>query len=227
MQKFFPLLAIILLCIIGCAKTFIALKGIIDKRSNAMEFLNKFREFANGLFQNNIDNKLYQWLKLNSSKMQKHVSIYGISCDYKPAGANYIIKGYQVILNGISNMLTEYRQFGDLGFGTSMIQDEAALIDDTLLTYIGELDSEYEEALSQVKNPLIWLREGVRFFVVLPISLMYWSGLIRYRTYSKLTNNFFVKFIAFLVAVIGLVSSIVTIVTGYEAFWNIIDRIKK
>lgn len=226
MQKLYPLVAVILLCVIGFAKICISLRGVINKRLSAIEFLNKLREFSNRLFQANFDNELYQWLKLNSSKIQKQVNIYGISCNYKPAGANYMINGYQIILNGISNMLTEYRQFSGLGFGRSMIQDEATLIDDTLLTYIGELESEYEEVFSEVKNPLIWLREGVRSIVVLPISLMYWSGLIRYRTYSNLTNNFFVKFIAFLVAVIALISSIVTIVTGYDPFWRIIGNIK-
>lgn len=226
MQKFYPLLAVILICIIGFVKICIIIRRVINKRLFGIEFMNKFREFSNKLFQDNLDNELYQWLKLNSSKIQKQVNIYGISCDYRPAGANYMIKGYQIILNGISNMLTEYRQFSGLGFGRSMLQDEATSIDDTLLTYIGELDSEYEEVFLEVKNPLIWLREGVRAIVVLPISLMYWSGLMRYNTYSNLTNNFFVKFIAFLIAVIGVISSIITIVTGYEPFWKIINSIK-
>jgi hypothetical protein len=159
--------------------------------------------------------------------MQKRISVSGISCDYKPAGANYIVKGYQVILNGISNLLTEYRQFGDLGFGRNMVHDEATFIDDMLLTYMGGLNTEYDQGLSEVKNPLIWLREGVRTIVVMPISLMYWSGLIQYRTYSILANNFLVKFIAFLVAFIGLIGSIVTIFTGYEPFLKIINDMKR
>jgi len=191
------------------------------------EYLNKFREFSSDLFQGNINSELYQWLKLNSVKIQKQVSTYGISCNYKPAGANYMIKGYQLIINGISNMLTTYRQFSGFGLGISILQEEASSIDDTLLTYIGELDSNYESIFSEMKNPLIWLREGIRSIVVLPISLIYWSGLIHYRTYNILTNNFFVKLIAFMVTVIGLLSSLITIVTGYEPFWESIENIKK
>jgi len=227
MSKFYPLLAVILVGLIGFIKICISLREVINKRSSAVEYLNKFREFSNDLFQGNINSELYQWLKLNSVKIQKQVSAYGISCDYKPAGANYMIKGYQVILNGISNMLTEYRQFSGLGLGRSILQDEATSIDDTLLTYIGELDSNYEAIVSEMKNPLIWLRKGIQSIVVLPISLIYWSGLIHYRTYNILTNNFFIKLITFMVTVIGLISSVITIVTGYEPFWKIIENIKK
>jgi len=227
MSKFYPLLAVILIGLIGFIKICISLREVINKRSSAIEYLNKFREFSNDLFQGNINSELYQWLKLNSVKIQKQVSAYGISCNYKPAGANYMIKRYQIILNGISNMLTEYRQFGGLGLGTSILQDEATSIDDTLLTYIGELDSNYEAVFSEMKNPLVWLREGIQAIVVLPISLIYWSGLIQYRTYNILTNNFFIKLIAFVVTVIGLISSVITIVTGYEPFWGIVENIKK
>lgn len=227
MQKLYPIFVVIALCIIGFLRVTLSLRKTVKEQEFAIEFLNKYREFSNKLFQNNIDGELYQWLKLNGTKMQKQISVRGISCDYKPAGANYIVKGYQMILNGISNLLMEYRQFGDLGFGRNMLQDEATLIDDTLLTYMGGLESEYDQGVSEVKNPLIWFREGVRTIVVMPISIMYWSGLIQYRTYSILANNFLVKLIAFLVALVGLIGSIVTIVTGYEPFLKIINNIKR
>lgn len=227
MQKLYPLFTVITLCIIGFVKVVVSLRNTVKEQEFAIEFLNKYRDFSIKLFQNKVDGELYQWLKLNGTKMQKRINVSGISCDYKPAGVNYIVKGYQVILNGISNLLTEYRQFGDLGFERNMVRDEATLIDDTLLTYIGGLNSEYDQGLSEVKNALIWLREGIRTIVVIPISLMYWSGLIQYRTYSILANNFLVKLIAFLIAFIGLIGSIVTIVTGYEPFLKIINDIKK
>ncbi len=227
MQRLYPLFAVIALCIIGFIKVAVSLRNTVKEREFAIEFLSNYREFSNKLFQDNVDDELYQWLKLNGAKMQKRISISGISCNYKPAGANYIVKGYQLILNGVSNLLREYHQFGDLGFGRNMVHDEATLIDDTLLTYMGGLNSEYDQGISEAKNPLIWLREGVRTIVVMPISLMYWSGLIQYRTYSILSNNFLIKLIAFLVAFIGLIGSIVTIVTGYEPFIKIINDIKR
>jgi hypothetical protein len=227
MNKFYPLLTVITLCVIGVLKVVVSFRNTVKEQEFAIEFLNKYREFLKKLFQYNVDGELYQWLKLNGLKMQKRINVRGISCGYKPAGANYIFKDYQLILNGISNLLTEYRQFGDSCFGKNMMRDEATMIDDLLLTYIGELESEYDYGLSEVKNPLIWFREGVRTIVVMPISFLYWSGLIHYRTYSILANNFLVKLITFFIAFIGLIGSIVTIVTGYEPFFKIINVMNK
>ncbi|GAB6928875.1 hypothetical protein JCM10914A_28580 [Paenibacillus sp. JCM 10914] len=114
----------------------------------------------------------------------------------------------------------------DNGFGLNLdrkiLQETIRMIDDMLLTFIGAADNWVNEAQKELKNPLIWLREGVRFVVTSPVSLMYWSGLIRYRTYNTLSNNFLVKLLSFLIGVIGFVSSIVTIVTGYTPFRSLI-----
>ncbi|PYI49942.1 hypothetical protein DLM86_31460, partial [Paenibacillus flagellatus] len=93
--------------------------------------------------------------------------------------------------------------------------------DEVLLRYLGVLDKRYKHAVNNIKNPFIWLREGVQFFVQLPISVLYWSGLIRYATYNFLTRNFLVKLLNLLIIIIGLVSSVVTIVTGYNPFMDI------
>jgi len=98
------------------------------------------------------------------------------------------------------------------------------MIDDILLTYIGYLEKNSEELTKELKNPFVWFREGVRFIVTFPIYLMHWSGLIRYNTYSSISNNIFVKFISFIVGIIAFISSIVTIVTGYTAFTEIIHN---
>lgn len=190
MQRLYLILAIIAIFVLGLIRILFAIRLVSKKKLFAIDFLNKFREFLEILFQDHVDGELYQWLKLKSSEMQKQINAYGISCNVKPAGANYIIKDYQVILNGISNLVNKYYMFGDLpSMGRNILRDEANSIDDTILTYLGELDTEYNENLADAKNPVIWLREGIRAIVILPISLMFWTGLIHYRTYSNLSNN--------------------------------------
>jgi len=65
---------------------------------------------------------------------------------------------------------------------------------------------------------------GVRVVVGLPIYLLYWTGLIQYSSYSKIKSNIIIKFIGFLVGAIGFISAIVTIITGYEPFIEIIKK---
>lgn len=74
MQKFYPLLAAIVLYIIGFVKVVLSIRNTVKEQGFAIEFLSKDREFLNKLFQNNVDSELYQCLKLNGTKMQKRIS---------------------------------------------------------------------------------------------------------------------------------------------------------
>lgn len=224
MQKWILIVILFALCILGFIRLVLDRVYKIKEREFSVNFLNKYREFSNQLMNDNFNNENYQWLKLNSAKMQKQMGVYGVVHAYKPAFSNYIYNNYEIIINGISHIRDLYSETFDFGLGRKVVFDEITGIDDVLLIYMGAIDNEIEVNMSEIKNPMIWLREGVRLIVTLPISLMYWSGLIRYSTYNSLSNNFFTKFISFLVVVIGLVSSIVTIATGYIPFWDIIKK---
>ncbi len=82
----------------------------------------------------------------------------------------------------------------DSSFEKRMLVESASMIDDVLITYMGILDTQQKKLITEIKKPFILLREGVRLIVTSPISLIYWSGLIKYRTYDSLSNNIFVNF---------------------------------
>ncbi|MEC0106894.1 hypothetical protein P4H27_08080 [Paenibacillus taichungensis] len=225
MNTWIPLTIVASVIFIGFIKSYMDYNSKSNQNEFAIEFLNNYREFCNELFKNNFDEEKYQWLKLNSSKMQSSMGRYGIAASYKPGGANYFSKNYQVIVNSLPEIRNQYRRMIN-GFGLSfewrMLEETVRMIEEVLLTYIGAQSNIVEDAKKELRNPLIWLREGVRFIVTSPISLFYWSGLMQYSTYNTISNNFFVKLISFLIGLIGLISSIVTIVTGYTPFKNII-----
>lgn len=224
MRNWIPFFSVLIVCLLGFLKLIRHKMDSEKEREFSGQFLEKYREFCNKLMDNNYDGEIYQWLKLNSAKMQQQMGQYGIAYSYKPAFLNVMYNEYQMILNGISHIRDLYSQFNGLRIGSEAICSEMSGIDDMILTYMGALDNRIDNIVSQIRNPMIWLREGVRLIVTFPIYLMYWSGLIRYRTYSSLINNFFVKLVTFLVTLIGLISSIVTIVTGYTPFIDIINK---
>jgi hypothetical protein len=78
MNKFYPLLTVITLCVIGVLKVVVSFRNTVKEQEFAIEFLNKYREFLKKLFQYNVDGELYQWLKLNGLKMQKRINVRGI-----------------------------------------------------------------------------------------------------------------------------------------------------
>jgi len=225
LNNWLPFIIVVLIIVIGFVKTVATLRTTVKNENFAIEFMNNYRDFCSPLFQNTFNGDKYQWLKMKSTKMQTLMGSFGIASVYKPPGANHYFRNYEIIVNGISGIRENYSEMVNsysLDLERRILQEVISTIDDVLLTFIGAAEGWVNEAQKEVKNPLIWLREGVRFVVTSPISLMYWSGLVRYRMYNTLSNNYPVKLLSFLIGVIGLVSSIVTIVTGYTPFRSMI-----
>ncbi|PNQ84112.1 hypothetical protein C1T20_19295 [Paenibacillus polymyxa] len=215
---------IIIFCI-GLVRSTFNYFHVLKKKNFSIDFLNNFREFGSQLVHQELfDSEKYQWLMMNSSKMQTMMGSYGVA-SYKPPFANYMYNNYQLVVNGIREIKDNFQRAAGsygLSFEKRWVIESISMVDDALLTYVGAISDALDEVKKDSKNPLIWLREGVRFIVTSPISLMYWSGLIKYRTYNVISNNFFVKLLSFLIGIIGFVSSIVTIVTGYTPFKSLI-----
>lgn len=153
----------------------------------AYEYLNKFREYVNSLFKGKEDYKVYEWLTMKGPKMQAKVGELGIARAFIPPFSNIQYNTYQIIVNALPTLRDEardpMREYSSLQ--NNIIQNYCSMIDDVLLRHIGELEHRFEDTKSQLKNPFIWLREGVQFFVHLPILLLYWSGLIKYTVSPK------------------------------------------
>ena len=165
---------------------------------------------------------------MKSSKMQGIMGSYGIATMFHPPFSNTIYKNYQMIVNGLSEIRKEYASYYSIGSGISYnsLYELIRMIDDCLITYKGALDDLEENMKSEIKNPAIWFREGIRSIIMLPISFIYWSGIINYRIYSKISNNLLIKIITLIVGIIGFISSVVTLVSGYDSLINIFDNIK-
>lgn len=192
----------------------------------AYEYLNKFREYGNSLIKDKEDYQAYEWLTMRGPKMQAKVGELGIAKGFIPPFSNIQYNTYQIIVNALPTLRDEardpMRSYNSLQ--NKIVHNYLTMIDDVLLRYIGRLENRLEDVRAQLKNPFIWLREGVQFFVQIPILLLYWSGLIKYTTYYRFSNNFIIKFINFLIILIGLVSSIITIVTGYNPVMEIFNN---
>ncbi|WCK57342.1 hypothetical protein PP175_29570 (plasmid) [Aneurinibacillus sp. Ricciae_BoGa-3] len=219
---------IIFVCVLGLLRNFNKYKDITKKNEFTTQFLSAYREFCSDLAKNCVQIDKYEWLKINSVKIQKMMGKYGIADTYQPAGVTYLLRDYAIILNGISEVYELSRRMyqgigSPLDFEISMFQESARMIDDSLLMYYGVLKNDSEDKLKELINPFIWLRDGVRGIVTFPIYLLYWSGLMQYATYNKVNNNFVVKFISLIFSVLGVVSSVVTVVTGYTPFITILN----
>jgi hypothetical protein len=107
----------------------------------------------------------------------------------------------------------------------TILQDQARqyvkTIHESLLRHLGVTEELLEEKYKEIKNPIIWLREGTRFVLSFPIRVLEWFGIFSEGIAYRLYSNLVVTKISGVIAFIGLFSGILTIVVGWEEFSNI------
>lgn len=165
----------------------------------------------NGL--GNFDGEQYVWLTMNVSKIQNYVGSFGVTA-YKPAFQNYMIKDYPIILNTIPKFREGQVKSLDVGS-----------VDDCLLRYIGYLEDYQKGTQRNLRNPIIWFREGVKEILSMPIFILNWFGIISSRTLNSVKDSLIYKVISGFIALVTLVSGIVTIIVGYDQTLKFINRI--
>lgn len=211
---------LIIVLLTGLILSFRRHSKILKDLDFAREYRDKFVEFVNHYFKNNdrwsnkgnIDGETYVWLTMNVNKIQNKVGGFGIMT-YKPAYQNYMINNYQLIVN----TLPLFREGKVENF-------DANSVDDCLLRYLGHLEGNTQESLKNLKNPIIWFREGIREILSIPILLLSWFGIFSTRTVNRIIDSAFFKIIAGLFALVTFISGVVTIIVGYKETLTFFQR---
>jgi len=214
------ILGILTVFIIGFVQVYYRHSRIVKKISFAGEYRNKFVAFANKYFQTydrwsragDFDGELYVWLTMNVSKIQDYVGSFGVM-SYKPAFQNYMFNNYQIIINTIPKFREGQVEKFDVG-----------AVDDCLLRYIGYLEEYSKDTLKNLRNPIVWFREGFRELLSIPIFILNWFGIISNRTVNSIKDSLIYKVISGLIALVTLLSGLVTIIVGYD---QTIEFVKK
>ena len=122
----------------------------------------------------------------------------------------------------IVNFLPEIRKeaVGDMltPIDARIIQEYMALVNETLIRYIGSLDDNLDEFRKEIKNPIIWLRKGFSWILLLPISIFYWLGIVGSSLVEGISKNPIFKMFAGLITLLGSISTIMGVIMGWDAF---------
>lgn len=221
MENLYIILVLLGIIILGFIVT-IYKKRDIDKRYNFVkEYLDTTRIVGNLISDDKPINEQYTWLQYHVIKIQKELGPYGIISAYKPAYADYYHRNYEIMLNGI-------REIKDLYVKQSskrQIIDLIMTIDDILLMYLGHLNTDISALGKKMLNPFILLREGLVVLITLPLRILYWSELINYASVEKLERSVIFKILSFVIYIITVLSSVLTLIIGYEDLMEIIKNI--
>jgi len=184
-------------------------------------FTTEYFETLKAYIQSNgQDVEKYSWLTRKSSKIQTLMGSFGL-VDYKPAAQNYIYKNYQLIVNGLGELRSYYN---DNYVFSRLANEMSQTLQEALIRYIGVLEEHRDFYISQLKNPIIWFREGVRVIIALPINLLSWFGIINPLAVATITTNIIFRFFSGIIAFLTFLGTIVTLVVGWNDFVSILFK---
>lgn len=193
---------------------------MLERHNDVADYLEKFNLFIE---KDDKDSKVYSSLLFDSDKIQNILGSFGI-CDLRPPFANYLIKNYQIILNAIPEIKKEIEE--PYRISNNILRHYADLVTQSLIRFGGSSSEAIKEYNSDLKNPIKWFLEGVKFIVSSPVEILLQIGLINEYSASKVRGSYIVKFVSAIVTLVGFLSAILGIIVGWESFWEIIKKIK-
>lgn len=209
--------------IIGFVQVYNRHSRVVKKIDFAGEYRNKFIEFAIKYFKKHgsynrsrkNDSELYLWLTMNVSKIQSSLGTFGLM-DYIAPFQTYRVSNYQIVINTIPK------------FRDGTVKDfDVNSVDDSLLRYIGYLEDCRQDTQKNLRNPIVWFREGFREVLSIPIFILNWFGIISNRKVNSIKDSLIYKVISGLIALVTLLSGLVTIVVGYDQTIKFINELLK
>ena len=214
MDKIIAILIGIVLLIIGRIRISYKIKGIQEKIKSSDEFLAKFKDYLNSLGK---DQKTYSWLVQMSHQFQLEMGFYGVIPTFYHQPSRTSIPNYQVIINGIPELRRMFNN-QDYPSDKSALRDFGLSLIESILRHRGYLLSDINAIEKGLKNPIIWLTQGVSWVLLLLPSFLEQIGLLSEAKLSSFEKSPLLKFISGIVSLIELTGTIMTIIMGWDAF---------
>ena len=225
--RIIPILVTLVVIIIGFIARVINARDISKRREFTILFQNTFIELANRFFKTGrMPDDLYSKCIHDVDAIQAELGYDGIIAGYVDRLHGIKGQNYQLFVN----IIPEIRQAEGMRDNSIMMERVSQLIgtcNDALQRHVGNLDRELNEERKGIFNPFICFREGIRFIIGLPALILYWSGIISTRTIGAARVSSVFKFISSVITLIGLISSIITILIGWNEASEIVVKICK
>ena len=218
-SRFIIIIIVLAVFLLGLYKIFKVKISLYKKHNFTQQFLDNLNTYTQS---RGNDSEAYTWLIHRSKKMQKQLGIEGIFATYRPPHSNYQYSNYSIILQILPELRTA---FEDRVFSTdSSARHYYSILRDTLVRHLGSIHDSDELNSSMLKNPVIWLREGMQTLTVFPLTLLNWLGAISNVTVARLTKNRLFQCISVLISIVGFFSAVMGIILGWEQFTEMVKK---
>lgn len=208
----------------------VALIGLMDIRrdikalSDDLEFTNQFLVKLKEFITSHGDPAVYTWLLMRCDRMQVQLGAAGL-VSFRPPFMNVEYRNYPLILNLLPEL---NRAMGEAGAGERIAarhaHDYAAMLQEAVIRRGGVLQFQLDNIGRKATNPLVWFTRGVQWLIAMPLLVLVSIGIVSSSAISRVSSSPLFRVISGLVALIGLVSAVIGIITGWEPFVLFIRR---
>lgn len=225
MDKLIPAFIIIGIIILGFIMKRIELSDIIKRVEFTNSYRHKFIELINGFMSRNCFNQqLYYELTSDVNSMQYELGSDGIFAYVTDNLRGFSTSNYQLLVNFLPELRNAINE-RDNGIIMNRINQSAQDCDDMFIRHLGTLKEAEKSIRKNLVNPFSCFSDGIKFIVSLPILLLHWFGFISDETTRRAKHNWIIKLLNIIVTLVGFIGSLMSIVMGWNEFWQIICNI--
>jgi hypothetical protein len=182
-----------------------------------MQYTDTFTNYYNS---RGVNQQEYFQLMKNAAIIQNYLGAEGYARVQMPFEHNMPIEHYSIIRNGIPQLNVYF-----MNGLTSQANQIANFIAGTLYNIIGSYENELSTYKNSMKNPIKLFLTGIQQTILIPIYILSWIDLFSNKTISKINRLFIFKLLSGMLALIEIISSIMTIILGWDDFSQYIDKL--
>jgi hypothetical protein len=203
------LLVLVTLLVIGAARTLLSWRHVKGRLAFTNEYLRRYKRLLESYVPRGpnarLDEAEYDWLVARMNRMQRELGVRGVAPSYKPPYVNIVYSNYAMLTNTLPQ----------IGVGKAHHHDYM-WCQDVLLAHAGDLEHAEREHFKRLFNPLIWLTEGSRAIIQLPLWIARQSGLLGGTRYARAAESRATSILTFVLALATFLASLVTIILGWD-----------
>ena len=133
----------------------------------------------------------------------------------------YEVNNYPLLLNFLPEVMFYINHFDNSVFMERLFR-EANACNDMFTRHLGTLFDIESQMRKGLPNPFSAFAEGIKTILLLPLLLLHWFGFVSNSTTEKARGNQIVKVINAVIALVGFVGSVITIIIGWNEFRDIL-----
>lgn len=215
-QRLIPILITLSIIVIGHILKRVVLSDYNRRRDFTVQFQKNFTSMVNAFVEKRqFEPASYGLVANDIDSIQLELGADGIIAEMIDPLKGVKVKDYQIFMNIIPEMREAIGAL-DLDIFAGRLNQMIGVCDDALRRHIGLLGRIIDETKKYLWNPISCFGDGIRWLIGLPGQLLVWLGIIKPNGMKAVQTNPVIKFLGSLITIIGLVSSIITILLGWE-----------